>query len=651
VAKSNMRSRVHRRVYADYIGVKRYNDAGEVVGETRFVGLFTSDAYTRSVGDVPLIRRKVARVEKAHSDGASRYSARALSNILETFPRDELFQISESDLLRIADGILRLQQRPRTQIFIRRDRFDRYVSIQLYTPRDTYSSSLRSRAHALLAEAYEGRQSAFYPNFSDGPLARVHFIVGLNPGHPEPDEDELELRIRQLSESWEDGLLREAQRAGRKPPPALDGVFTAAYREAFDPAEGLADLDAIAAMDPDERVDVRVYGPEFTYDTATFKIYRRDQSLDLSDVVPVLENMGLRVRSETAFKLTAPLGEGDIWIHNVVMDKPSGEGRLTAAFEDAFKAVWTGRTENDGFNRLVVRLGVDWRRAALLRALCRYRLQTGLDPSEAVQVSTLAQNANITRSILDLFAIRFDPAAGEDLDARRQASEPVIADIETALDSVASLDSDRVLRRLSRLVGAIQRTNFYQLTEDGDTPRHIAVKIASRELEAVPEPKPFREIFVWSPDVEGVHLRFGPVARGGLRWSDRRDDFRTEVLGLVKAQQVKNAVIVPVGSKGGFYPKKLPEGGSREAVMEAGVAAYKTFISSMIEITDTMVDGVPKRPEDCVAWDGDDPYLVVAADKGTATFSDIANGISEDHDFWLGDAFASGGSVGYDHKK
>ncbi|MBB34774.1 MAG: NAD-glutamate dehydrogenase [Hirschia sp.] len=652
VSKTNMRSLVHRRVYADYIGVKRYDDSGNVIGETRFVGLFTSDAYTRMARDVPLIRSKVEIVKARLEANGADYSARALNNVLETYPRDELFQIEPAELEKIASGVLGLMQRPRTRIFVRRDRFDRFVSMLLYTPRDNYTPELRKRVHTLLAEAFDGRESAFYPSFNDGPLARVHYIVGLTPGHPEPDIDALDIEIRQMAESWEDALARAARLAGTPREDLGQIRFNAAFKEAFTPDQALKDLAAIDAMQKSHEISVRVRDLPGDSVDAACKIYHHDQPLYLSDIVPVLECMGLRVKAETSYPITFRQDDKTVWVHDITLEQPAGSSPLGSQFSECFEAVWNGYTESDGFNSLVVRQGLSWRQAALMRTLCRYRQQTGLDPSEATQIAALANHSGLASSLLKLFDQRLNPDEGGGLDERRNAQKELIADIRKSLNDVASLDEDRVLRRLMHLIRAIQRTNFYQLAPSTGQPYpYISVKIASGEINDLPSPKPFREIFVWSPMVEGVHLRFGPVARGGLRWSDRRDDFRTEVLGLVKAQNVKNAVIVPVGAKGGFYPKNLPENGSREEIRDAGIAAYKTFISALLEISDNLIDGDATHPDRVIAWDGDDPYLVVAADKGTATFSDIANGLSQDHGWWLGDAFASGGSAGYDHKK
>jgi glutamate dehydrogenase len=665
VAKSNMISRVHRRKHMDYVGVKRYRLDGAVVGETRFVGLFTASAYHAPATSVPLIRRKVRRVLERAEKTPGSHSYKQLRSILETYPRDELFQSDESEIYEIARGILHLYDRPRPKLFIRRDRFDRFLSALVYIPRERYNSRLREDIGRLLAERYRGRVSAFYPFFGEVPLARVHFIIGLTPfDHPEPDAAEIERRIAEMARTWEDEFIRVAREQApetlRPRLQAYEGAFSAGYREAFSPREALDDAAAIEAIDPLIGVNVRAFRaagdpPE----VLRFKIYRQGEAVPLSDVMPLLENMGLHVDGESSHPIRLAPREADqaappvVWLHDFGMRSRNGPINFPAvksAFEDAFTATFMGRNESDGFNRLVLEIGANWRDVCFLRACARFRQQTGLDPSQAVQEAAVCGNPRIAQLLLDLKAVRFDPALELDLPARTKRQSEIEAELAGELDKVASLDADRVLRRLAALIRATQRTNFYQTDPDGWPKPAIAIKIASGELEELPEPKPFREIYVWSPRVEGVHMRFGPVARGGIRWSDRRDDFRTEVLGLVKAQLVKNAVIVPVGAKGGFFPKQTPKGGERDAVQAEGVAAYRLFIASLLDVTDNIVEGVAVTPRQVVAWDGEDPYLVVAADKGTASFSDIANEISEARGFWLADAFASGGSAGYDHK-
>jgi glutamate dehydrogenase len=659
VAKSNCVSRVHRRVYMDYVGVKRYGPDGKPVGEVRFVGLFTAEAYNEPAPKVPLIRQKVANVLERAGKSPASHDQRRLTNVLEGYPRDELFQISEDELLAISEGTVHLYDRPRLRVFFRRDPFDRFVSVLLYVPRGRFDASLARDAGQIVARAWGGRLSAYYPHFSEAPLARTHYIVGLAPGHPEPAPETVEAEIAESMRTWGDRFEEALRDTGDRVLAAdvharYGQAFPPGYQDLFGAQEALADLEMIETLSEARPVAVRAYrDPSDPPDGFRFKVYRREQAAPLSDMLPIVESMGLMALVEHGFELK-PAGEPSVWVHLLILRRAEQEtvdlDDVKRAFEEAFVAVWSGLAENDGFNRLVFELGIGWREAALIRALARYRQQSGLDPTQAVQEQALADNPAIARLILDLFRTKFDPALAVDLQARRDQADALYGEIDQALQSVMSLDADRVLRRLALVVRAAVRTNYYQLGEDGGPKAWISLKIESRALADLPAPKPYREIWVWSPQVEGVHLRFGPVARGGLRWSDRRDDFRTEVLGLVKAQQVKNAVIVPVGAKGGFYPKRLPKG-PPEAVRAEGVEAYRTYLRALLDITDTLdASGGVIPPAGVVRLDGDDPYLVVAADKGTATFSDIANAMAESYGFWLGDAFASGGSQGYDHK-
>ena len=667
VAKSNLRSKVHRRAVMDYVGVRRYGADGRPAGEIRFVGLFTAHAYNAAARETPLLRRKVERVMAAAGFPPASHNAMRLSNILETYPRDELFQVSAEELLPMVLGVLHLSDRPRIKIFVRRDPFDRFLSILFYAPRDRYDARLRRRAGDILAAAFGARVASSYPTFSDTPLARVHYILQLTGGvAAQPDLAMVEARIARAARTWHDDLeaairdgLREPGRAARAL--AVYGrAFPAGYRDRQSAREAVADLSAIDAMAADGRLHARAFrAVGDTQRQFRFKLYHRgDDPAPLARMLPILDNMGLDALAEEAFEVT-PHEEGrptgKVWIHAFVVEDDRGEqltfDAVKAPFEAAFMAVWRGDAENDRFNRLVLELGVDWREAALIRSLARYRGQAGLDPSQPVQEAALAAHPELARLFLRLWAARFDPSTGASLAERANETAALEARIEAGLMAVASLDHDRVLRRLAALIAAVTRTNYYQTDESGAPKPYISFKIASRALADLPAPKPYREIFVASPLVEGVHLRFGPVARGGLRWSDRRDDFRTEVLGLVKAQQVKNAVIVPVGSKGGFYPKRLPRAGTAVDTRAAAVDAYRTFLRGLLDITDNIgVGGAVIHPADVVVHDGEDPYLVVAADKGTATFSDIANSVAADYGFWLGDAFASGGSAGYDHK-
>ena len=668
VAKANMRSRVHRRVHMDYVSVLRYGDDGRPSGETRFVGLFTSEAYDKAAFDVPLVRAKVRHVLARGGKAEGTHNHKRLKNILEAFPRDELFQVGEDELLATTLGILHLNDRPRVKLFTRMDPFDRFISILAFIPRERFDAGVRERVGKILAEAWGGRLSAWYPQLSDAPLVRVHYIIGVTPGeHLIPDPTELEARVVEASRGWSDRFEQAARGLGL----ADAGIgaltrnwadaFPASYRDRYDAREALIDLAEVDRLG-DNDVVVRAFrSPADNNLQFRFKLYRRGRAAPLADVLPILSDMGLKALEEFGHRVQPT--EGDvIHIHEFLLEDPRGSdlkfSDIKDPFEDAFSAVWAEDTESDGFNRLVLELGVGWRDAALVRALAKYRQQSGLDPSQATQEEALREYPEVSRKILELFRAKFDPDRDGDASAREQIVQPLFSQAETGLQAVKSLDHDRVLRRLLLLVMAIKRTNFYQRTDDAERPfkSYMSFKVASRELVDLPAPKPYREIFVWAPHVEGVHLRFGPVARGGLRWSDRRDDFRTEVLGLVKAQQVKNSVIVPVGSKGGFFAKHQARvakasGGNRDAIQQEGIRAYRTFLSGLLDVTDNILaDGSVQRPIRVIAWEGDDPYLVVAADKGTATFSDIANGISESYGFWLGDAFASGGSVGYDHK-
>ncbi len=666
IAKSTLVSRVHRRVRADYIGVKHYDKTGNVIGEVRFLGLFTAEAYDETARSIPFIRRRVAKVIAASGATPGGHSAKALANILETWPRDELFQTNSATLTGIMLGVLHLIGRPRTRLFTRLDPFGRFVSAMVYVPREAYDTDLRQRLCMMLCEAYQGDLLRFQPYFDAGPMARVHIQIELKPGHKQPDLAQLEQRVVDLSLTWDDAFrkaLASSDLIGGETDGAraFRGSFNAAYREAFRPQEALIDVAEMRYLAEDAPVRARAYRKNDDENFAIrVKIYSRKGAIALSDCVPIFENMGLFVKFETGYPVRptekpAPDAPEVYWVHDLYMHTLDGQAldlqTVGAALEAAFVAVWRGRADNDGFNRLILAAGADWREAALMRTLSAYRRQCGMGELAETQIAALEAYPEIARQILDLFAARFDPGRSGTLKVRAKACAAGYAAIEESLQSVASLQDDQALRRLADLVMALQRTNFYHKDEGGHAPVFISFKVASQELADLPEPKPYREIFMNCPQVEGVHLRFGPVARGGLRWSDRPADYRTEVLGLVKAQQVKNAVIVPVGSKGGFLPKHLPARNHRDAWAAAGLSAYKVFISSLLQLTDNLEGGKLVHPGNSVIWDGEDPYLVVAADKGTATFSDTANAISEAHGFWLGDAFASGGSAGYDHKK
>ncbi len=660
VTKANERSVVHRRVHMDYVGVRLFDAKGKLTGERRFVGLFTSGAYSRRPADIPLLRLKAKHVLARAGLAPDSHDGKALAHILDTFPRDEMFQASEDELFAIALGILRLGERPKVRLFLRYDRFDRFVSAFVFVPRDRYSNTVREKIHALLAMAFNGRRAAAVPMLDDSLLARIHYLIDRDEGpRPIADIPELEAEIREAIRTWDDGfaqaLMEEhGDEEGLRQFRRYATAFPARYRDVFAPEEAVTDLDELTALfgAGDGGIKARAY--RLNADPRTvlrLKLYVVGTVLPLSVSLPIFENLGFRVIAEDSYPLAWP-DKREGMVLDFVMD-PDDRGtfdldELKQPLEDAFHAVVRGQSESDGFNRLVVAAGLSWRQVAVLRTIAKYLRQAGIQFSQDYMEQALARNPDIGKLLVELFLARSDPDATE-RGAKIKSTEERI---NRALNDVPSLDDDRIIRRFRNVVDCTLRTNFYQQGKDGTPSPYIAIKLDSQRLEELPAPRPHVEIFVYSPQVEAVHLRFGKVARGGIRWSDRREDFRTEVLGLVKAQQVKNAVIIPVGAKGGFYPKQLPVNSTRDAVQEAAIAAYKTFMNALLDLTDNIhPDGSVVPPGRVVRHDEDDPYLVVAADKGTATFSDIANAIAEQRGFWLGDAFASGGSHGYDHKK
>lgn len=657
VAKSNLVTRVHRRVRMDYVSVKHFSKSGKVTGETRYVGLFTSDAYNRSPYYVPLIRQKVARVAERSGWLPGSHNAKRLDYVLTSYPRDELFQISDDELLRIATGVAQAFDRPRTRLFVRRDPFERFVSVLVYVQQEQYNTRVRKRIGERLKNAFGGRLSAFYPQYSDAPMARVHYIIGMDPDQGlHPDILELEAHVALIARPWFEGVRLLSEESdddlASKAIENYQDAFSVAYQDEYSSHLALADIFVCESLSKTDTLSVRVFETSQMQDRLfKVKIYQLGERLEPSRIMPVFSNFNCHIVEERGYEITRR-DKSVIWVHDyeIRLDfVPTDVEKLTQTFETAFLATWNGLNEDDAFNRLILPQNAEWRDIAFLRLVARYRRQSGLDPSEATQIEALESYPSLTQLLLALKTAKFDPSAFKKHPERKDACDALGAKITAELTSVSSLEHDRVIRRIADVIIAGLRTNFYQ-PDDGQIKSYISLKIKSETLDNLPEPKPYREVYVSSPSVEGVHLRFGPVARGGLRWSDRRDDFRTEVLGLVKAQQVKNAVIVPVGSKGGFFPKQLPKDGTRDEVQAEAIEAYKTFIAGILDLTDNYVGEGTIPPADVVCWDDPDPYLVVAADKGTATFSDIANGISQSYGYWLDDAFASGGSVGYDHK-
>ena len=658
VAKANIHARVHRRVYLDYIGVKHFDAAGNLVGEQRIVGLFTSTAYTRAAHGIPYLRRKLASVESRAGFDPGSHSGKALANVLEHYPRDELFQVDENTLYQNAIAILQLDERPRVRVLPRRDRFDRFVSVLVYVPRERYDSDIRAKIGTYLASIFVGRVSAYYPFFPEGPLVRVHYIIGRSGGAPvDIPRVKLESEVGDIVRTWSDGLadalaLVHPPEKTRELYGRYRDAFSAGFRDGYAPTVAAGDIRVIDGLSEERPLGVDFHHRlEEEQRAVGLKVWSYAEPVPLSDRVPVLENMGFRVVDERTYHIQ-PEGHAGAWFHDMLLERRDGaaieldDGK--ARLEAAFLMVMRGQAESDGYNALTLIGGLGWRDVALIRTVSRFLRQARVPYSQDYMWATLVKHSAIAAEIVALFHARFDPRGSDGRDAKQKE---IAARIDAELEKVDSLDEDRILRLFVNAVQSGIRTNFYQVDGNGQPKAQIAIKFESRKLTELPLPRPLYEIFVYSPRVEGVHLRFGKVARGGIRWSDRPQDFRTEILGLVKAQQVKNAVIVPVGAKGGFVPKLMPKAPTREQFQAEGVATYKLFISTLLDITDNIdADGKLVKPVNVVRHEGDDPYLVVAADKGTATFSDIANGLAIEHGYWLGDAFASGGSAGYDHK-
>ena len=658
ITKANARSTVHRPGYLDYVGVKRFDKEGGVCGERRFLGLYTSAAYNQVPRAIPLLREKVARVMERATYPSNSHAAKALLHILETFPRDLLFQVGDDELFQTGMGILHLQERQRIRLFVHRDRIGRFVSCIVYVPRERFNTQVRLKIQNLLAQTLGASDVDFTVHLSESVLARLYFVFRVPPAHAVAvDVDDLEARLSDYTRDWRDDLYEElldhcGEELGVARYRRYGEAFSADYQSIYSARVAVHDIDSMEELGgAGDAIAMSLYRPlEAPPDVLHFKLFRPGRPISLSDALPVLEDLGLMVETGQPARIERADGSR-MWMHDFGMR--AGESlevdidRVRAKFQEAFKQIWAGEAENDGFNRLVLRAGMGWREIAVLRAYCKYLRQAGTTFSQEYMESALGGNISIAQALVRLFHTRLDPALSGDREALGRA---LVEEIRDALEAVANLDEDRILRSFLGLIRATLRTNFYQCGESGEIKSCISFKFDPARIAELPEPRPMYEIFVYSPRVEGVHLRGGTVARGGIRWSDRREDFRTEVLGLVKAQMVKNSVIVPVGSKGGFVPKRLPSGGDREAVQAEGVACYEIFIGGLLDLTDNLAGGEVRPPPDVVRHDGDDPYLVVAADKGTATFSDIANRHAARYRYWLGDAFASGGSQGYDHK-
>ncbi len=651
-------SRVHRPAHLDYIGVKRVNEKGEIIGEDRFIGLYTSAAYNLNPMSIPVLRQKITAVQDRSGLTHVEHDHKVLKNILETYPRDELFQTGINNLYDTTIGILQIQERPIIRLFARRDPYGRFFSCLVYVPREIYTTKIRMAITGILKSAFGAiSEPQFTTTFSESILARIHFSIPVeNAEKVKYNLKEIEKDLHQATRSWEDNLQESllsefGEAEGKRLMQRYGKRFPVSYQEDSITQTAVLDIKHMESLSEANALSMLLYrSQEESGNNIGFKLFYRDKPKPLSDVLPMLENMGLNVIGESPYRIK-PEGGAVRWISDFVMQHAQEQKldleNTKEKFQDAFEKIWLEEAENDGFNRLVLAASLTWRETAIMRAYAKYMWQIGSAFSQQSVEETLASYPFIAKQLIELFFQKFDPS----IKRSQKNIEITVNSILKALDKVANLDQDRILRRYIEIINATIRTNFFQTNDDGNSKNYISFKFEPRKISDIPQPAPMYEIFVYSPRVEGVHLRGGKVARGGLRWSDRREDFRTEILGLVKAQQVKNSVIVPVGAKGGFVCKKSLAGLTREQFIDEGIACYKIFISALLDITDNLVEGKLTPPKQVVRLDDDDPYLVVAADKGTATFSDIANGISEDYNFWLGDAFASGGSIGYDHKK
>ncbi len=655
LVKADSHSTVHRSAYLDFIGVHHRDAAGNIVGEHVFVGLYATHVYHVSTSDIPVVRGKVAGVRTALGFAPGSHKDKTLINVLETYPRDELIETDTADLQRIASGIVMLQEHPRVRVFLRNDRWGRYVSALVYMPRDRFDTTVRRRITTLLSDTLKADSVDFFLMIGDSRLARLHLIARMPAGtrHDQEnfDAEAFEREVARIVRGWHDELQQNLiEHCGEERGNALLRRYATAlpiaYQDQVPPTSAVSDLEHLEAAEKSGRIEVKLnapYGDDGSHQH--LKLFLNHCPRPLSTVLPVFENMGVTVLSEQPFNLAGSnLHIADFAIQLPRADVLDAEP-TRRAFVDLCEKLLRDEAENDGFNRLVLLAGLDASRITILRAYARYLRQAGFPFSQVYIERCLANHPHIARLLVDLFAARLSPQ-GDDVE-----SEKIVTALGLALTAVNNIDDDRILSGFRTVIEATLRTNAYQTGADGKPKPYLSFKLSSKLVPFLPKPVPLYEIFVYSPSMEGIHLRGARVARGGLRWSDRMEDFRTEVLGLVKAQQVKNAVIVPLGSKGGFIAKRLPPASERDAFQAEGIACYSTLIRGLLDLTDNLIEGNIVPPTDVRRRDDDDPYLVVAADKGTATFSDIANGIAIEYGFWLGDAFASGGSVGYDHKK
>jgi len=658
ITKTSEVALVHRRDPMDSIIIKRSDRNGKLTGLYQFVGLFTSVAYNKSVWDIPLLRRKVSNILKRSGFAEEWHDGKSLIHILESFPRDELFQASEDWLFKTCMDVLQLQNRQRLTLFIRDDRFERFSSCLVYVPRERYDSVLRNKIKEILEKALQGTITNWQTQFGEMAFARIYFTLKfLHNGAPPYNLKAIEDELLEASLTWRDHLYLALFSifGGEKRQHIFERYgkgFSKGYQERFSPDEAIADIKEIekALAQSDFRASLS-YKAEKDKSYIRLKLYAQAGPISLSHVLPVLENMNFKVLSEIPFVITLSNNQ-QVWMHDFEMRTEEGEDveldHFREYFLEALNLIWHEEVENDGLNRLIVRANFKWQECQLIRTYAKYLRQLQVTFSQTYMEETLAKYPHICQLLIQLFTCKFDPNSKED---RERAQEEILNKIKVLLEKVIILDEDRILNKFVNAINSTLRTNYYQL-KDGKQKPYISIKIDCKAIEEMPLPRPKYEIFIYSPRVEAIHLRGGKVARGGIRWSDRREDFRTEILGLMKAQMVKNAVIVPVGSKGGFIIKRPPSKDDPTfSLMNEVVSCYETMMRGLLDLTDNIKGSEIVPPQNVIRWDEDDSYLVVAADKGTATFSDFANQIAKEYDFWLDDAFASGGSSGYDHKK
>lgn len=658
VTKTNTISTVHRPAYTDCITVKRFNVDGDLIGESRFIGLYTSDVYRCDPRTIPIIREKISTIRERAGLPEKSHAGKDLMHILATLPRDDLFHASVDELYQWAIGILHLQERRRIRVFLRKDAYSRFISCLIYVPRENFTTNLVLRMQEILLRTFHGLDIGFTTYFSESILARIHFMIRIDASvsHDE-DIKLLEKELIEVGVSWEDGFRDSilnyfGEEAGIPIFNRYRRAFPAGYRENFAPDQAIIDVLHIQKLSDASSLGMSFYQPAGAEkDAIRFKLYHPEATIPLSDALPMLEHMGLRVIGEQPYQITLN-DQKRIWINDFSMTYAKEANfdveAVKSIFQEAFEKVWAGEAEDDDFNRLVLEAELTWREITVLRAYASYFRQVGFMFSQGYIADTLVRHPNIARLLMTLFKYRFNP---ENKVANQKLLDEIEQKIYQALDAVAVLDEDRILRRYLSLINATLRTTYFQTETDGSHKSYLAFKLDSEKIPDMPLPLPKYEIFVYSPRFEGIHLRAAKVARGGIRWSDRREDYRTEILGLMKAQQVKNAVIVPAGAKGGFALKKLPVNASRDVIAKEGITCYQNFMRALLDLTDNIVNGEVVHPVKTICYDGQDPYLVVAADKGTAAFSDHANRIATEKNYWMGDAFASGGSAGYDHKK